>query len=185
MKVVNTGLMQDDIPQPYHIRPERPEDFGAISALVREAFASAAHSDGEEHLLVSRLRDTDEYIPGLSLVAVRDNIVVGYVMFSEVRIGGQRAVALAPVAVSPEVQGKGIGKLLIAAGHKTAVGLGYTCSLVLGYPEYYSKFGYRPASGYGIVPPFEVPDEYFMACQLDSKSTMPQGVVAYSAAFGL
>lgn len=89
------------------------------------------------------------------------------------------------MAVSPDVQRKGIGKLLIAAGHKTAVGLGYTCSVVLGYPEYYSKFGYRPASGYGIVPPFEVPDEYFMACQLDGKSTMPQGVVAYSAAFGL
>lgn len=167
------------------IRREREEDYGLISALVKEAFATAAHSDGDEHNLICRIRETAEYIPELSLVAMSGDNLVGYVMFSRIRIGYCDAVALAPLAVAPGMQGKGIGGLLINSGHHIAGLMNYELSVVLGAPEYYGKFGYRKASAYGISAPFEIPDEYYMVCPLTDNTVIIPGEVEYSRAFGL
>lgn len=167
------------------ILPEREEDYLHIRALVEEAFARADHSDGDEQNLVERIRQTPEYIPELSLVAVSGDTVLGYVMFSRIKIGHADAVALAPLAVSPSRQREGIGELLVDAGHAQARKMGYTCSVVLGDPRYYSRFGYEKASRFGITPPFDVPDEYYMGCILSIGSSVPNGCVKYSAAFGL
>ena len=70
-----------------YIRQERPEDYSEIRSLVKEAFAMAEHSDGDEHNLIDRIRMSDEYIPELSLVAVMDDAVVGHIMFSKILIG--------------------------------------------------------------------------------------------------
>ena len=76
-------------------------------------------------------------------------------------------LALAPLSVLPDYQNKGIGLALMKAGHAIARKLGYEYSVVLGYPQYYSKVGYIPASKLGIEAPFEVEDEYFMALSLN------------------
>jgi len=167
------------------IRQERQEDHPQIRDLVRDAFALARHSDGDEHNLIEKLRLSPEYIPELSLVAVSGDIVLGYIMFSKISVGQSDAVALAPLAVRPDRQRKGIGKLLVAAGHEQARRMGYPCSVVLGDPLYYSGFGYVKASDYGIIAPFDVPDEYYMVSDIGNTGDIPKGTVRYSDAFGV
>lgn len=99
------------------VRGERPEDFPAIRRLVAEAFATAAHSDGDEHNLVDRLRNSPEYLPGLSLVAVSHGDIIGYVMFSKILIGTRPAVAPAPLAVAAAYRHDGKGTSLMDMGH--------------------------------------------------------------------
>lgn len=169
------------------IRREREEDYGLISALVKDAFATAAHSDGDEHNLICRIRETAEYIPELSLVAMSGDNLVGHIMFSRICIGDNDALALAlaPLAVAPCMQGRGVGALLINSGHRIARCMGYVLSVVLGDPAYYGRFGYRNASAYGITAPFSIPDEYYMVCHLTDDTAIMPGKVKYSQAFGL
>lgn len=165
------------------IRPEREIDFIEIQTLVKSAFAGVKHTDGDEHNLVNRLRGSDEYIPDLSLIAEVNGRIVGYAMFSRIHIGSTEAIALAPLAVLPDFQNRGIGRALIAYGHRKAKENNYNCSVVLGSPEYYSKSGYLPALAFGIIAPFEIEPEFYMVFPFKSK--LPQGTVRYSQAFGL
>lgn len=167
------------------IREERPKDYDEIYSVVKEAFSSAEHSDGNEHELVNALRMGDAYIPELSLIAEADGKIVGHIMFTKARIGNNTVLALAPLSVLPEHQRKGIGALLIAAGHKTAKLLGYRCSVVLGSEKYYPRHGYVPADIYGIYPPFDVQRENFMACKIGEDISDIAGIVRYAKEFGL
>lgn len=163
------------------IRQERAGDFNEIKHLLKESFAGSEYTDGDEHNLVGRIRATDEYIPSLSLVAEINNEIVGYAMFSQIYIGKVKAIALAPLAVLPKFQNLGIGKVLIAEGHRRAAELNFSCSVVLGYPDYYSKSGYRQASFFEIKAPFDVPPQFYMVFPFSS--AVPQGTVRYSQAF--
>lgn len=167
------------------IRPEQPEDYAQIRRLVKEAFAEAEHTDGDEHNLIDRLRKSDEYIPELSLVAWKDGRPAGYIMFSQLHIGEHVALALAPLAVDKTMQKSGIGSMLVKRGHEIARLAGYKWSVVLGYPAYYSRFGYVKAADYNVRAPFDVADEYFMILNLNGQGEMPSGDVVYSPAFGL
>ena len=132
------------------IRQENKKDYEEVYNVVKMAFESAKHSDGNEQDLVVALRKSKNFIPELSLVAVNDDKIVGYVMFSKIKIGEYEELALAPLAVLPKYQKQGIGKKLIEKGHKIAEGLGFHYSVVLGSEKYYPKLGYVPASQYGI-----------------------------------
>src|SRR5699024_1253512 len=103
----------------------------------------------------------------------------------KLEIGEYEELALAPLAVLPEYQRQGIGKKLIEEGHKIAKSLGYHYSVVLGSEKYYPKFGYVPAIQYGIKPPFDVPNENFMAIKLNDTELEIQGVVKYADEFGI
>ena len=106
-------------------------------------------------------------------------------MMSICWIDTQNALALAPVVVIPEFQNRGIGLLLIQEAHRIAGNLGYGVSIVLGLPHFYSKFGYIAASKFGIFPPFEVSEEYFMVTQQNKDTIISSGIVKYSSAFNL
>jgi putative acetyltransferase len=81
------------------------------------------------------------------------------------------SLSLAPLAVLPEHQGKGIGGRLIEEGIAIAKTMGYESIIVVGHPEYYPRFGFQPAGKWGIKPPYEgVPDEAFMALELGENS---------------
>lgn len=166
-----------------HIRPEQLADFPQIFQVVQSAFAEAEHTDHDEQHLVSRLRRCDAYIPELALVAEVNDVTVGHIMFTKVRVGRGTALALAPLAVAPAMQGKGIGGALIRKGHQLAKDLGYTFSILLGHAGYYPRFGYAPASTFGIGCPFDVPDENFMACNLQGTQERLEGTVEYAQAF--
>ena len=167
------------------IRQENKNDYEEVYNVIKTAFETAEHSDGNEQDLVVALRKSDNFIPELSLVAVMDNKIVGYILFTKIKIGKQEELALAPLGVLPEYQKQGIGRALIREGHKKAKELGYHYSVILGSEKYYPKFGYIPAKEYGIVAPFDVPDENFMAIKLNDIDIEIKGIVQYAKEFGI
>lgn len=168
-----------------HIRQEQPADYDSVYQVVKEAFASAWHSDGTEQDLVVALRKSDAFIPALSLVATKDNEVVGHILFTRAFVGTQEVLALAPLSVRPVCQRNGIGLALMEQGHKVAAELGFPYSVVLGHAKYYPKAGYQPASRFGIKAPFEVQDENFMAIKLVETNENIGGIIEYNKAFGI
>ncbi|MBU5595141.1 N-acetyltransferase [Amphibacillus sp. MSJ-3] len=172
------------------IKQEQVKDYKITEEVVKNAFANAEHSDKNEHHLVSRIRNSNVFIPELSLVAMDndDNKQVGHIILSKIKIKNEdqvvESLALAPVSVLPEYQNQGVGKLLISKALQKAKELRFNSVVVLGHPEYYPKFGFKKASTWGIKTPFEVPDEAFMAVEL-GENTLDKvsGVVEYPHVF--
>lgn len=170
------------------IRPESSLDFTRVYEVVQSAFSRAPHTNHDEQNLVVRLRKSMAFIPGLSLVAVVNDQIVGHILFTKIKIKNHNAeytsLALAPLSVLPEVQGKGIGGKLILAGHQTALELGFSSVILVGHPEYYPRFGYIPASCFGITAPFDISNEVFMACQLTPHALAGvKGIVEFPGEF--
>jgi putative acetyltransferase len=147
------------------IRPERPADRPAIDQVNVSAFGRP-----DEARIVAALREAAGFDPELSLVAIIDGRPVGHLLLTPVIIEGPGefggSVALAPMAVLPGLQRRGIGSGLVRAGLEAARARGHRAVLVVGHPEYYPRFGFVPASRFGIRAPFEVPDEAFLAREL-------------------
>ena len=167
------------------IRKEQKSDYEEVYNLVKTAFEKAKESDGNEQDLVVDLRNSDNFVPELSLVAKKDDKVVGYILFTKIQIGKYEELALALLAVLPEYQRQDIGSKLIKEGHKIAKEMGYHYVVVLGSDKYYPKFGYEKASKYGIKPPFDVPDENFMVIKLNDLRKEIKGTVKYAKEFGI
>ena len=167
------------------IRRENESDYESIYDVVKTAFESADHADGNEQDLVNALRNGDSYISELSLVVEIDGIIVGHVMFTKALVGDMSVLALAPLSVIPEFQRKGVGTALITEGHRIAADLCFAYSVVLGSENYYPKFGYVPADTIGIQAPFDVPRENFMAYKLRKDAPEACGVMRYAGEFGI
>jgi putative acetyltransferase len=157
------------------IRGERPGDRAAIHRVHELAFGRPTEAD-----LVDTLRTCG--MATLSLVAVEDDRIVGHILFSPVTIESGdrtfRAVGLAPMAVLPERQRQGIGSQLVKAGLVECRNAGYDDVVVLGHPTYYPRFGFVPASQYGIKSEYEVPDEAFMILPWQEGMLADRGGVA-------
>ncbi len=167
------------------IRREDPKDYEAVYLVVKRAFDGAGHTDGNEHNLINALRKGNAFIPELSLIAEMDGKIVGHIMFTKALVENKPVLALAPLAVLPEYQRKGIGTALIKEGHRIAEELGYGYSVVLGSEKYYPRAGYIPAEKLGIKPPFPVPGENFMACKLKKEEPDVHGIIKYAKEFGI
>lgn len=145
------------------VRRETPEDIEAIHYVNEQAFGGKQEAD-----IVDALRNRGAVT--LSLVAVRGNKIVGHILFSPVTIESESsnftAVALAPMAVLPEFQGKGIGSRLVNDGLEECRTLGHEIVVVLGHPDYYPRFGFVPARPRGIECEFEAPEEAWMIMEL-------------------
>jgi putative acetyltransferase len=142
------------------VREESPGDIPAIRGVLEAAFGRPGEAE-----LVEALRRGGGLV--LSLVAEGGGAVVGHIAFSLIRIEAPGrswpALALAPVGVVPPWQGRGVGGLLIRAGLALAAERGAGAVVVLGHPGYYPRFGFVPASRFGIRAPFPVPDAAFLA----------------------
>lgn len=154
----------DDAPQPMPlIREERLADFDAVRDALLAAFGREAESR-----LVERLRAAAKVT--VSLVAEEHGRVLGHVLFSPISIDTgeteQPAAALAPLAVLPAFQRLGIGSALVSAGLARLHELRVARVLVVGDPGYYARFGFAPASRFGVKCPFPVPEAAFMALEL-------------------
>lgn len=142
------------------IRPEGPSDADGIRALNHAAFVGEA-----EARLVDLLRERGRNI--VSLVAVEDEELVGQVLFTEVSItpaAPYKGVGLAPMAVLPPWQNRGIGTQLGRRGLALCRELGYDFAVVLGHTGYYPRFGFKKASEFGIGNDYDV-DDPFMALE--------------------
>lgn len=120
--------------------------------------------------MVQRLRQDPAYHPKLSLIATDEKEMVGHVLLTEIKVEKSSALALAPLSVHPLYQGKGIGRQLLLEAENVAKKEGYDTIIILGNPAYYSRFDYQTASDYGIKPPFEVDNQYFMVKFLEEKA---------------
>ena len=165
------------------IRPEKEDDIPVIQKINDLAFNQEA-----EGILVNKLRKSDAFIPELSLVAESAGQLVGHILFTRIRVleGESEApsLALAPMAVLPDFQSKGVGSALIKRGLERAKELAYDSVIVLGHDKYYPRFGFQPASQWNIRCPFPVPDAAFMALALKEGALENiQGVVEYAAPF--
>ncbi|CCQ93648.1 GCN5-related N-acetyltransferase [[Clostridium] ultunense Esp] len=170
------------------IRQEKGTDYKVSENLVEKAFKNAEYSDQKEHLLVAKLRKSDVFVPELSLVAELDGETVGQIMLTKLIIENEEnrynTLALAPVSVLPEHQNKGVGSKLISESLKVAKEIGFKSVIVLGHDKYYPRFGFKPASIWGIKAPFEVPNEAFMALELEVRGLEGiRGTVVYSKEF--
>lgn len=170
------------------IRQETENDFLQIRNVVRLAFKEMKESDHTEYLLVERLRQSDAYIPDLSLGAEIDGKIAGHILLSKIKVVSENrinvALAVAPLSVLPEFQRKGIGGMLIHEAHERASKLGYRAALLIGHKDYYPKFGYKKASEVGIKFPFDAPDECCMVAELTTGGLDDmQGIVCYSDVF--
>ena len=142
------------------IRSEEPEDIEAIRDVNRRAFGQ-----DQEGNIVDALRANGGAL--YSLVATKQGQIIGHIMYSPLRIGSVDGAALGPMAVVPEEQGHGIGTKLVEVGNDHLARNGCPCIVVLGHPKFYPRFGFRPASAYGITCEWEVPDDVFMVLALD------------------
>jgi putative acetyltransferase len=164
-----------------NIRTEQPGDVVSIRLVNEAAFGGSIEAD-----IVERLRL--EASPIISLVAEEGGAIVGHILFSPVtRAEGRELplLGLAPMAVLPDHQRRGIGSALVRAGLDACRQLDAAAVFVLGHAEYYPRFGFVPASRYGIKSEYDVPDEVFMVLELQPGGLSGcSGTVRYHAAFG-
>jgi putative acetyltransferase len=163
------------------IRPEGPSDYARIREVNVAAFGGT-----EEAVIVEALRSEGAVLR--SLVAVLDGVIVGHILFSRMSIetsgGSIAAVALAPLAVMPGQQRRGIGGKLITIGLDDLRAMGERIVLVVGHAGYYPRFGFSTARARALESPFPV--DVFMALELSPGALDGiRGRVKYPAAFGL
>jgi putative acetyltransferase len=148
-----------------NIRHETTNDYLKIRNVNDLAFEQP-----NEGLLIDKLRLNPNFINKLSIVAEFNGRVIGHILFFPIKIRGvfktYDSLALAPMAVLPDFQNKGIGGQLITKGLEVAKELGFKSVIVLGHKDYYPKFGFAPASRWKIKAPFDLPDGVFMAIAL-------------------
>jgi putative acetyltransferase len=143
---------------------------------------SAFPTDAEARL-VDLLRGSGQ--ARVSLVAEVDGTVVGHVVFSPVSVGGAQSggLGLAPVAVVPAHQRRGVGSALIGEGLAVCRREGYPFVVLLGHPGYYPRFGFRRASELGLTNEYKA-DEAFMVLELRPGSLPREGgLVRYGPEF--
>jgi putative acetyltransferase len=160
------------------VRPETSGDREAIRQVNELAFGRPYEAD-----IVDKVRSSSGFLSELSLVAETEGKIVGHALFSEATVEGESrswtVLALGPIAVLPSFQKQGIGGKMIGVGMKRAADLGYGAVVLTGHPTYYPRFGFVPASRFGLKPKFSVRDDVFMARLL-----RPEGLDGVQGSFG-
>lgn len=162
-------------------RAELPADVASVYAVECAAFGRIAEAE-----LVDRLRAAAR--PHISLVATCGSEIVGHIFFSPVRIATEppalQPMGLAPMAVHPDWQRRGIGGALVRAGLDACRARGSQAVVVLGHPQYYPRFGFAPAVRWGLRCEYDAPDDAFMALELTPGALAGvSGLVRYASEF--
>ncbi|WP_066719603.1 GNAT family N-acetyltransferase [Clostridium sp. Marseille-P299] len=148
------------------IRPEKEIEFEIIDEMVKRSFREGIKSDGiDEMELVHEIRASKYYIPELSFVAMKGDVIVGHFMFSYFPLSKEKnlgnydkeiivtpTVLLAPVAVNADYFRQGIGSIMLNLGIEQVKKRGYIGIQVEGNPKFYNKLGFITSSNYGIYP---------------------------------
>jgi len=164
-----------------HINPEQPQDADAIRDVHRAAFGQEV-----EGAIVDALRDSGGLT--ISLVARAGDRIVGHVALSPMQMVDEDAkvLGLGPIGVLPDLQRHGVGTALMQIWIERANAARFDGIVVLGHPEYYTRFGFVPASRFGVRCEYDVPDDVFMALELQPSGLQNcAGLARYHSAFAL
>ena len=194
--IVNRGptpIMRSMETSALRVRAETVCDADSIKTTTIRAFSESELGYHGEADLIDRLRRSCPET--VSLVAEVKGQVVGHILLSPVVIVAPGAresrelsgMGLAPMSVLPEFQRQGIGSQLVESGLRTVREAGHPFVVVLGHAEYYPRFGFVPASRWGISSEYaEVPEDTFLICVFsESDLTNVRGIAKYRPEFGL
>ncbi|MGF1425755.1 GNAT family N-acetyltransferase [Kitasatospora sp. LaBMicrA B282] len=168
----------------YEIRPEQAQDHAAVRGVHARAFGDPDRVPG----LVDVLRAAPAAFAPISVVATRQDQVVGHVMLSACRLDAQPrlvdVLSLSPLGVHPDHQRRGVGTRLIEAALEAADESGVPLVFLEGSPTYYGKRGFQPAGRYGFrSPSLRIPDPAFQVAKLSSYEPWMTGTFVYAEAF--
>lgn len=166
------------------IRKTNTDDLNTIRVIEETAFGHNV----EANLVMDLLSDKTAE-PLLSLLALDGDQPIGHILFTRVYLNSKEQPLmhiLAPVAVMPTYQKKGVGSMLIAKGCEILKEMGSKLVFVLGYTEYYPRFGFQMnAQNLGYIPPHPIPTEYadcwmVKALQTNAFNELPKGDIKCS-----
>ncbi|MEO3751548.1 N-acetyltransferase [Streptomyces sp. B6B3] len=167
------------------VRRETHADPPAVRAVAEAAFGRPLEAD-----LLDRLRACDGWLAALSLVATDPAPaagpapeVVGHVVCTRGHVGDVPVLGLGPLSVRPDRQRRGVGLALVHAVLGAAEALDEPLVALLGSPEYYGRYGFRPAAELGVVSPDPGWGEYFQARRLATHLPAPRGPFRYAPPF--
>lgn len=172
------------------LRQENPADHFALAEAIIASYKDVGYSNHREQLMVERLRNSNSFVPELSIVAENEyGEIIGHIMLTKIHIENQgvfgEALTLAPLSIVPAYQNKGIGSKLVMESHRVAKDLGFKFIAVLGHPNYYPKFGYELTSKYEIGLPIKITESNSMIISLagSSFSEIRGGRIIYADEF--
>jgi putative acetyltransferase len=174
------------------VREQRADEYDPIRHVYAEAFRKPrfrqpldADAVPSEVGLFEALWKASDLIPALSFTALVDDAVVGHVTASRAAVADDPAVAVGPIGVLPDHQGAGIGSALMRALLDAADAAGMPLVGLLGAPEYYSRFGFRPARELGVISPDPEWGDAFQARPLSAYTESVAGRFRYAPAFAV
>jgi putative acetyltransferase len=167
------------------VRRQRADDYEAIRHIYSAAFSRPESPEAVplEVGIFEALWDAGDAIPELSFTALKEVGAVGHVTASRATVATDSVVAVGPIGVLPECQGLGIGSALMDALLTAAEAAGVPMIVLLGSPQYYSRFGFRPAQELGVISPEPRWGEAFQARPLTAYTPAVAGRFRYASAF--
>lgn len=166
------------------LRDERPGDFARVEAIHAAAFGGL-----REVQVVRAIRSSSGYRANRSFVASTRSLgVLGHLLTSPVGLHGPDAIVraitlIAPLAVDPQVQGRGIGSRLLLHMIAKYDGWKHPLLVLCGDLEYYGRFGFVPSVEIDIHPPFEIAADRYLARRLSTYDPALRGTVRYPSTF--
>ena len=137
------------------IRNEKEKDYREVEELTREAFWNLYVPGANEHFIVHNLRKSKNFIKELDFVAIHEDKIVGNIIYTLSYIEDEsnkkhEVITFGPVSILPEFQNRGIGRKLIEYSINKAKDLSYKAIIIYGYPDYYSKYGFKGSKSFNI-----------------------------------
>ena len=170
------------------IRMETENDFYDVELMAQHAFWNKHHLGCDEHYLVHKLRQHNDYLPELSRIAVKDGTVIGCIMYSKSKvIDGEdthEIITFGPLCVEPKWQGCGVGELLLKETMELARNKGYKGIVIFGEPDYYPLMGFKTCDNFNTTTADGKNFDAFMGIELTEGSMKNiKGKFYYSEVF--